>query len=529
VKFHALADRLTVGIPAIRAYITNSAYLDNPTLRGMRCYLTGQWPGVWLLDLHGDVKRADEGDENVFEIRTGVAIAVFLRPPVLKPNGKVAFAHLVGQRMDKYSFLSSQSLLTTDWSAITPQTPYYLFRPQSGEGQSELERAPLVHDVFILKNEAIKTNRDHFVIGETDEEILRRIRVFLDPAKSTDLVKEELGLNDNAQWSVDSARRECRKSFSASHLTTIAYRPFDNKRIYYHPTVVFNPRPVLGDNVLARENLVFLTCRRIRTDSHAHFFVTNKIVVKEMLSSADNCNGYPLYRFERNFSKEECLTNFTPDFLKLLAARLRLRQTGQRGLPQGLTPEDIFHYAYAVFHSPPYRSRYAESLKVDFPRLPLTGNLDLFRALARLGGELVSLHLMESPKLNHHLTTYVGPENPEVEKVSYSHDTVWLDKAQTRGFRGVPEAVWHFHIGGYQVCEKWLKDRQANGGKNPRPGRQLNEDDINHYQRIVVALHETIHLMGEIDAVINQHGGWPDAFMTEPVHLEETEATEPSA
>ena len=136
---------------------------------------------------------------------------------------------------------------------------------------------------------------------------------------------------------------------------------------------------------------------------------------------------------------------------------------------------------------------------------------------------------MESPKLNHHLTTYVGPANPEVEKVSYSRDTVWLDKMQTRGFRGVSEEVWNFHIGGYQVCEKWLKDRQAKGGKNPHPGRRLTEDDVNHYQRIVVALHETIRLMGEIDEVINQHGGWPDAFITGPVHIKKTEATEPSA
>ena len=106
---------------------------------------------------------------------------------------------------------------------------------------------------------------------------------------------------------------------------------------------------------------------------------------------------------------------------------------------------------------------------------------------------------------------------------------MWLDKLQTRGFRGVPEEVWNFHIGSYQVCEKWLKDRQAHSGKNPRPDRQLNEDDINHYQRIVVALLGTIRLMGAIDAVINQHGGWPDAFMVEPVPREETDATDPSA
>ena len=133
----------------------------------------------------------------------------------------------------------------------------------------------------------------------------------------------------------------------------------------------------------------------------------------------------------------------------------------------------------------------------------MTGNLELFRALSRLGAELVALHLMESPKLDKHLTRFVGSRNPEVEKVSWSHDTVWLDKAQTVGFVGVPEGVWNFHIGGYQVCEKWLKDRK---------GRVLSADDIQHYHRVVVALYETIRLMAEIDKVIDAHGGWPNAF-----------------
>jgi hypothetical protein len=162
-----------------------------------------------------------------------------------------------------------------------------------------------------------------------------------------------------------------------------------------------------------------------------------------------------------------------------------------------------------VFHSPSYRSRYAEFLKIDFPRLPLTSSLDLFRALARLGGELVALHLLESPKLEKPITRFIGPASPVVEKVSFvgrvpSHGglgpkpppaegsgpttgTVWLDKAQTTGFKGVPDPVWNFHIGGYQVCEKWLKDRK---------GRALVKDDIAHYHKIVIALSETIRLMG---------------------------------
>ena len=160
-----------------------------------------------------------------------------------------------------------------------------------------------------------------------------------------------------------------------------------------------------------------------------------------------------------------------------------------------------------MFHSPGYRSRYAEFLKIDFPRLPLTGNLELFRALARLGGELVALHLLESPKLDqlHHRVRSAGRQPRGRESRRGPKDTVWIDKAQTTGFKGVPEAVWNFHIGGYQVCEKWLKDRK---------GRTLSHDDIAHYQKIVVALTETIRLMAEIDEVIDEHGGWPGAFQT---------------
>jgi hypothetical protein len=100
---------------------------------------------------------------------------------------------------------------------------------------------------------------------------------------------------------------------------------------------------------------------------------------------------------------------------------------------------------------------------------------------------------------------YTGSKNPLVERITYSQRTVWLDNEQTCGFEDVSEAVWRFHIGGYQVCEKWLKDRK---------GRKLSKDDIDHYNKIVVALSETIRLMKKIDEVIDEHGGWPGAFGT---------------
>lgn len=115
----------------------------------------------------------------------------------------------------------------------------------------------------------------------------------------------------------------------------------------------------------------------------------------------------------------------------------------------------------SLSHSPGFWSRYAEFLKIDFPRLPWTGSLALYRAMARFGGELIALHLLESPRLVQRITEFIGgPQkgSPEVGKVSWSRDTVWVENAQTAGFRGEPESVWNFHIGGYQVCEKWHKD-----------------------------------------------------------------------
>ncbi len=110
---------------------------------------------------------------------------------------------------------------------------------------------------------------------------------------------------------------------------------------------------------------------------------------------------------------------------------------------------------------------------------------------------------------------FAGPRTPEVKRIGWLDNTVWIDadaatKGQatargTTGFHGIPEAVWNFRVGGYQVCQKWLKDRK---------GRRLSDEDIAHYQKIVMAIAETIRLMGEIDEVIDAHGGWPGAFQT---------------
>ena len=225
--------------------------------------------------------------------------------------------------------------------------------------------------------------------------------------------------------------------------------------------------------------------------------------------------------------KDGRMPNLNSGFVERLAeaSGLRFVPDGRGDLRATFGPEDVLTYIYAVFHSPGYRERYEAHLKLDFPRVPLPGTGRLFRQLAIAGHDLLPLHLLESPALDHPLTDYAGPKSPEVGRVGWSNGTVWLDAAKTNarqrhrasqpgrvGFHGVHEDVWDFQVGGYQVCHKWLKDRK---------GRTLSDEDIAQYQKIVVALNETIRIMSEIDEVIEAHGGWPGAFQTQSEAHEE--------
>lgn len=523
---HHLIGKSSVGV---LAYITNHTYLSGLIHRGVRHALITSFDAISVLDLHGSaligLETPDGGeDKNVFDIQQGVGIIMCRRLPFkqsLDLVGRIDYEELWGTRSQKYSNLLSTTSNLLSTKSLSPEPPNWFFVPMQTR-DSVYDSWLSLPQIFGAYSTGFVTGKDEVLVSYDKANIKRLCEALHDRNISDAMIYDLYGLRDTSCWPL-FARRAALQQVPLEQLLEsvrkVLYRPFDTRFTIY--TDLLQRARLDNMQHMFLPNIGLIASRIIKGERPAHCYVSNLPIEKILISPKTSNNAFllPLYLRPNNqlsnksfdFGSEKCL-NFTQDFLQKLAFSQGFPQIGPNGLPKGMIPEDIFQYLYSVLHSPEYRSRYAEFMKIDFPRLPLTGSLDLFQALAELGGELVSLHLMESPKLNEHITKPVGSVEFQVEKVSYSDETVWIDQARTRGFQGVSDGVWNFHIGGYQVCEKWLKDRQAKGGKNPRPGRLLTDEDIVHYQKIVVVLNETIRIMSEIDEVIDKHGGWPDAF-----------------
>ena len=378
-----------------------------------------------------------------------------------------------------------------------------------------------VTDVIPVNGWGIATRKDYLLVDFLRTDLINR---FLDIRSLT--VEEAVtkyGIKDAPYWSFGEAKKQL-SSDTKNHVYPVLFRPFDTRFIYYEKCMIER-----GDHRfdlmshMFQENLSFITVRRSEVAGiPQHFYCSKDISVLHSTSAKEGNFVFPLYLYpssKQNGLFEEPSTNapsgrkpnLSSIFIRDFSTKLNMHFVpdgkgdlqSPKGAQQTFGPEDIFNYMYALFHSPNYRERYAKFLKIDFPRLLLTSNADLFRELCKLGDRLVGLHLME--KFGKITTKYPASGNDVVEKIDYTSSAnaaeqgrVWINKTQY--IEGVPPEVWAFHVGGYQVCQKWLKDRK---------GRKLSFDDIKHYQRVVAALAETIILMGQIDETIDEHGGWP--------------------
>jgi len=509
----------------ILAFITDNSYLDGVIHRGMRQSLMLSFDEIYIVDLHGNSnkrERSPDGlpDQNVFDIQEGVAISIFVRHlEHQRGHATVHHAHLWGPREDKYHILSNNNTATTRWTALTPRSPFCLFTPQDTDLKAEYERGWKITDIYPVHSSCMNTLHDGFAISFDKTSLEAMLRDAADKGISDDAFREKYQVVDSRDWKLSKLRGGLTKAGAYELMGKIRaclYRPFDRRWIVLDDAVVGYARWETTKHFLSAKSLGLVTTRQtlqtIACLPSRIPFGQHKIVDPYHRSYV-----FPLYLYPDPPKKglfdtiapatptADRSPNFSQTFISDISSKMNMQfiQDWKGDLQKTLGPEDIFNYMYALFHSPTYRTRYVEFFKTDFPHLPLTSNPDLFRILCGLGTQLVSLHLMER-KLQS-ITNFNNKGSDTIEIVRYTEPEqdsqqgcIWINREQY--FEGVPPEAWNFQIGGYKVCQQWLKDRK---------GHKLEYEDIWHYQQIIALLMETIRVMGEIDSTIIAHGGWP--------------------
>lgn len=491
--------------------ITNHAYLDNPTFRGMRQSLMETFDEIHILNLHGNsLKREicpDGGrDSNVFDIRQGVAIAFFIKrsqPTQTKKDSKkladVHFAEIWGLRNSKYAWLEGNNLGRTEWRELHPSSPLYLFTIRDDSLETDYRRSPSLPDIFPVNSVGIVTARDKLTIHWSAEEVWQTVNVF--SRMEPDMARQGYNLGrDSRDWSVTMAQEDLRDSgIVHDKIAPILYRPFDIRYTYYTGRsrgFLCMPRTDVMWHMLEGENMAIISPKRVEhVGSWQHTFVTDIISDHVSVSLKTIDYHFPLYVYENGerihlFNHHKPINrsaNLNPDLIESLSKSYGFEPS----------PEEIFRYVYAILHSTLYRAKYEQFLKSDFPRIPFTTDGSLFREFAEIGYRLVALHLLRTPELDVPACKFEGTGDRRILKgakdgLRYVASKECVQINATQYFAPVTQSVWEYKVGGYQVCEKWIKDRR---------GRRLELEDIRQYCRIVTALGKTMEIEREIDLI----------------------------
>lgn len=495
VKFIRFAqykmEQVDKGIVGI---ITNHSFLDNPTFRGMRQSLMNTFDEMYFLDLHGNAKKKEktpEGnkDENVFDIQQGVCISLLIKKKRLSKN--IYHSNFYGLREVKYNNCLSRTKKDIEWKVVKPIMPFYLFIPQNTKLKVRYDKYFSILNIFKKQSLGIFTHRDFFLTDLNKNEIEKRIKIFKECNTESEAIKI-FSIANTRDWSITKALKDIKKE--EIQIFEYDYRPFDKRYICYNQCMFDRgtSRYELMKGFIDDNNIALNTSRNIqRQSSFSDILISNK------LTDAHFCTGgnytFPLYiysnsedsLFEGGIQKE---VNYKKEFIDYFDSKYNKKYV----------PEEIIGYIYAVLHSPTYRNKYTEFLKIDFPRIPFTDDKKTFEKLSSLGWELTQVHLMKDLDSHLHgndsIGVYSGEGNNEVVKVEYvknkKTNLFRIKINPNQYFENVPEQIFNFHIGGYQVLDKYLKGRK---------GRELTLDEIENVEKIVKIIRFTIEQMKKID------------------------------
>ena len=429
---------------------------------------------------------------------------------------------LYGKREEKYDFLNQQSIGSIPWTELNVKEPYFFFVPKDFEELKQYNGFIGIADLFSKNVSGFQTKRDDLTIQFSEIQLMKILEDFLKLDIETLRVKYSLP-EDGRDWKIELAKKDLSENNPIA--ISVMYRPFDNRFTFFtgkSKGFVAYPRNSTMKHFL-KDNLgvIFKRSRLLGgTYFWRHLGITN--LMTDLNYLADQSFVFPLYLYpddeiDGQQTIETTTTrnpNINAEIVNQIAEKLGFLFTKEKDpTPNTFAPIDILDYIYAVLHSPTYREKYKEFLKIDFPRVPYPKDQETFWKLVALGGELRQIHLLESPKVNQFITTYPMTGNNIITKLRFesseselqqqinksthlqifkfsNQGKVWINDQQY--FEGVPLVAWNFYIGGYQPAQKWLKDRK---------GRELSFEDILHYQKIIVALTETDRLMKEIDNI----------------------------
>jgi predicted helicase len=447
--------------------------------------------------LHGNAKKKETApdnseDNNVFDIEQGVSINIFVKTG--KKNGnelaKIYHYDLYGKRHGKYNYLLENKIDDVKWQNLFPVAPEYFFVPKDFSLKEEYENGFSITELFPVNSSGVKTQRDDASIKFTKSESENIKNDFLN--LSEEELKRKYGFENVRDWNIIDAKSDLKTNKITAD--KIQYRPFDFRNMLYTGKtkgVMGYPRYEVMQHFIKGYNIGLITCRQQSSFDFQHIFITNYIsdINSISLQSKEISFCFPLYLYVEHFGQMEKVANLNEAIVQKIA--------GKANNNSDITSEQFFDYIYANLHSPSYREKYKEFLKIDFPRIPYPENAEQFNKLATFGEKLRHLHLMENITVSNNFANFPKSGDNKVENLfteksnDYQENKVWINDSQY--FGNVPEIAWKFYIGGYQPAQKWLKDRK---------GRTLTYEDIAHYQKIIFVLNETDRFMKEIDITL---------------------------
>ncbi|HXH98896.1 MAG TPA: type ISP restriction/modification enzyme [Sphingobacteriaceae bacterium] len=500
----------------ILAYISNNSFLDGLIHRQMRKHLLEGFDDIYILDLHGDAKKQEicldgSPDQNVFDIMQGVSINIFVKTSRTKNLGKIYHSSLQGSRNYKYEFLNQNKLSTINWKDLDFNEPNFFFVEKNFSGKETYEIGFKLDELFTKYNNGIETGKDSFFYSLSKNEHIKLLKLAF--SNKSEAIKDFQITNTESFKFLDKLSVS---TFNENLLRPISYRPFDVISCYYDRDLQRRPAYSTMRN-LFKPNLGLLVPRQVNDNFH-HVFISSYPTDCNLTGTAKKFGSaplFPLYVYpetssQQTLSPNQRIANLSKDIINNIAKKLEISFTNEKvENNKTFAPIDILDYIYSVLHSPAYRDKYKEFLKIDFPRVPYPQDQNTFWKLVKLGGELRQIHLLESPEVNKYITQYPIDGDNIVTKIKFEENYEIIDGDtitnmdpvypmgrvyinDTQFFQLVPEVAWKFYIGGYQPAQKWLKDRK---------GRELSFEDILHYQKVIVALKRTDELMKEIDLV----------------------------